>query len=69
MAQVVDALLQPPLFQTAYLRGHGTLYTAVYRPRSAAIELLWPQQRWTQSLHGFGAGPRDIVFVPGETPP
>jgi predicted choloylglycine hydrolase len=69
MAQVVDALLQPPLFQTAYLRGHGTLYTAVYRPRSAAIELLWPQQRWTQSLHGFSAGQRDIVFVPGETPP
>jgi predicted choloylglycine hydrolase len=69
MAQVVDALLQPPLFQTADQRGPGTLYTAGDRPRSAAIELLWPQQRWAQSLHGVSAGQRDIVFVPGETPP
>ncbi len=45
LADATQALLQPPLFQSAYLRGHGTLYSAVYRPRSGAVELLWPGQR------------------------
>ena len=47
---VTQALLQPPLFQSSYLRGYGTLYTAVYRPQSGRVELLWPGVRWAQSL-------------------
>jgi predicted choloylglycine hydrolase len=58
------ALLQPPLFQAAYLRGYGTLYSAVYRPHSISVELLWPGQRWAQSLASFSAGERTIVFEP-----
>jgi predicted choloylglycine hydrolase len=61
---VVDALLQPPLFQSSYLRGYGTLYTAVYRPRSGRAELLWPRVRWAQSIESFNAGHRNIVYAP-----
>lgn len=36
----VDAFLEPPLFNTAYRRGFGTLYTAVYRPIEGEAEYL-----------------------------
>lgn len=58
------ALLEPPLFQTEYLRGHGTLYSALYRPRSGEVELRWPRQPpWRQSLLGFAPGERQLVYV------
>jgi predicted choloylglycine hydrolase len=63
---LADALLKPPLFQDAYQRGYGTLYTAVYRPVSGRIELRWPDQRWAQSLVGFSAGRREIRYLGGE---
>ncbi len=62
MRQVVDGLLRAPLYQSAFLRGHGTLYSAIYRPRSGQVELLWPQQSWAQSLTDFTEGQRDIVY-------
>ena len=65
----IDALLKPPLFQSAYHRGYGTLYSAVYRLCSAGIELLWPGQRWAQSLDSFVEGRREIVYTPGADPP
>ena len=64
LQQSVDALLQAPLFQSSYLRGYGTLYGAVYRPASGAVDLVWPGQRWAQTLDGFEAGEREIVYVP-----
>jgi predicted choloylglycine hydrolase len=63
--EFANALLQPPLFQSSYLRGYGTLYTAVYLPRSGRAELRWPGVRWAQSLQAFTAGRRDIVYAPG----
>lgn len=60
--QWTAAMLQPPLYQSGFLRGHGTLYGAVYRPRSAQVELLWPGQQWAQSLPAFGEGRREIVY-------
>ncbi|MFT4021596.1 MAG: C45 family autoproteolytic acyltransferase/hydrolase [Acinetobacter sp.] len=45
---VEKALLRPPLFQTAYHKGYGTLYTARYNPYALTAELLWPNQRWLQ---------------------
>jgi len=65
---VANALLQPPLFQSSYLRGYGTLYTAVYQPRSGRAELRWPCVRWAQSLQAFSAGRRDIVYASGTKP-
>ncbi len=62
LADAVAALLVPPLYQSAFLRGYGTLYSAVYRPADGTIELLWPQQRWRQSLATFASGERAIVY-------
>jgi predicted choloylglycine hydrolase len=59
---VAAALLQPPLFQTSYRRGYGTLYSAVYQPANRSVELFWQDQRWPQSLLAPQAGERDIVF-------
>src|SRR4029450_1273023 len=43
---LLAAFLCPPVFQTSYERGYGTLYAAVYRPRDASAELIWPDGRW-----------------------
>ncbi|MGS5087679.1 C45 family autoproteolytic acyltransferase/hydrolase [Hydrogenophaga sp. A37] len=64
LQQASNALLQPPLYQSAYLRGYGTLYSAIYRPRSDQVELRWPGQQWLQTVDGFAAGQREIVYVP-----
>ena len=60
--QASQALLHAPLYQHGFLRGHGTLYSAVYRPRSGRIELAWPHQQWHQSLADFQPGQRDIAY-------
>ena len=64
LTDATSALLREPLFQSAYLRGYGTLYGAVYRPRSGHVELLWPDQRWAQTLAGFAEGERHIAYRP-----
>jgi predicted choloylglycine hydrolase len=64
LQEATAVLLREPLFQSAWLRGYGTLYSAVYRPRSGSVELLWPGQRWLQSLSSFSDGERTIVFAP-----
>lgn len=65
LQSAVDALLQPPLYQSAYLRGYGTLYSVVYRPVSGRVELLWPGVRWAQAMDSFAEGRREIVYAPG----
>jgi len=40
----VANFLQPPLFQTNYHKGYGTLYTAIYRPVPASVEYRWQNQ-------------------------
>ncbi len=62
LAEASAVLLREPLFQSAWLRGYGTLYGAVYRPRSGGVELLWPDQRWVQTLSSFAEGEREIVY-------
>jgi predicted choloylglycine hydrolase len=61
----VAALLREPLYQSSWLRGYGTLYGAVYRPRSGRVDLLWPGERWSQAMDAFSHGHRNIVYVPG----
>jgi len=62
LAEATQALLQDPLHQKNYNHGHGTLYSVVYQPKSGTAELLWPGQRWAQTLQNFGPGQRDIAF-------
>jgi predicted choloylglycine hydrolase len=65
LLELTTALLQPPLFQTSYRRGYGTLYSAVYQPTDRRVELLWQDQRWQQSVLAPHAGEREIVFPSG----
>lgn len=65
---LVAAMLRPPLYQTSWERGYGTLYTAVYRPRSGTVELHWPGERWAQRLEDFAEGERELAFVTPATP-
>jgi predicted choloylglycine hydrolase len=62
---VVAAMLRPPLYQTAYNRGYGTLYTSVYVPSEHSAELIWPNGRWTQAVNDFHEGSRTVAL---ETP-
>ena len=67
--ELLKAFLRPPVFQTAYSRGYGTLYTALYRPEDASAELIWPGARWQQSCALFEEGSRSIRFAEGTAPP
>ena len=58
---------QPPVYQTSYGRGYGTLYTAMYRPDEASAELIWPSARWKQSCADFHEGTRIVTFGEGTT--
>jgi predicted choloylglycine hydrolase len=59
----VDALvgefLRPPLYNTAYDQGFGTMYTAVYRPAEGVADFVWPAARWRR---GFDS-PSDTCTV------
>jgi hypothetical protein len=65
-ADPAAAFLEPPLFTTAYADGFGTLYTAAYRPRDAAVEYRWRGARWRQSLDAFEEGTRTIRLPASE---
>jgi predicted choloylglycine hydrolase len=66
--RLLRAFLRPPLHSTAYRHGFGTLYTAVYRPRSLQLEYLWPHTSWPLPLTHFVEGRRSVLFplVPNE---
>jgi len=57
----IAAFLRRPLYSSAFDRGFGTLYTAVYRPRKGEMELRWPRAAWPLNLHAFEEGTRRIV--------
>jgi predicted choloylglycine hydrolase len=63
-AAFVSAFLRPPLYSLNFEHGFGTLYTAVYRPDQASLELRWPGICWRQSLDHFSEGTRDIELDP-----
>lgn len=60
---LLAALLAPPLYQRAWDRGYGTLYTAVYRPHSGRVELHWPAEGWPQQIGDFREGERHFAFT------
>jgi hypothetical protein len=59
---LLPTFLRPPVYQTAYGRGCGTLYTAVHQPSRAAAELVWPGARWHQDCRNFAGGRRAVGF-------
>ncbi|MDX1595161.1 MAG: C45 family peptidase, partial [Gammaproteobacteria bacterium] len=68
---LVGAFLSPPLHNSDFSKGFGTLYTAVYRPRRARMELLWPgRSPWTHAFAHFGEGQVDVDLpLAGHVPP
>jgi predicted choloylglycine hydrolase len=60
--RLIQSFLRSPVYSTAYERGFGTLYTAVYWPHSGEMTYLWPNAAWHQSFRAFEAGVRAIHF-------
>ena len=46
----ISAFLQPPLYNTAYAEGFGTMYTAAYRPRDGVVDYVWPGSTWRRGF-------------------
>lgn len=50
---MLDKFLKPPLYHTQFMKGFGTLYTAVYHPNEKTVELIWPLKKRTYSFDVF----------------
>ena len=48
--RLIASFLEPPLHNTSYARGFGTLYTAAYFPTEGRAEYHWPGFAWRQSF-------------------
>jgi predicted choloylglycine hydrolase len=62
LAQLVDSFLTEPVWRDPARHGWGTLYTACYRPREAAMALYWRGGEWRQTLDRFEPGRRVVPF-------
>lgn len=61
-ADLIASFLRPPLYSSAFAKGYGTLYTAVYRPTGRTVEYLWPATIWKLGFDTFEEGSRTISF-------
>jgi predicted choloylglycine hydrolase len=59
---LAEAFLAEPLFQRGYTQGFGTLFTTEYDPDAGAMTLLWPGDRWRQTLDDFKPGCRLVHY-------
>ena len=48
-----NRFLQSPLYNTAFSKAFGTLYTASYSPEKSEVELIWPSKSLTLNLENF----------------
>ena len=46
----ISAFLRPPLYNTAYAKGFGTMYTAAYRPDEGVVDYVWPGSTWRRGF-------------------
>ena len=58
--------LQPPLFNTKFARGFGTLYTAAYYPCRRECHYLWPENAWRFNFENFEEKEYPISFIDPE---
>jgi predicted choloylglycine hydrolase len=59
----VAAFLEPPLRNTDYAQGFGTIYTAAYHPTDGRVEYLWPGSVWEKSFHRFQENEHAQTFI------
>jgi predicted choloylglycine hydrolase len=53
MGDALRHFLKPPLRQTDYANGFGTLFTAETDPQRRSIRLVWPEEEMAQDLGAF----------------
>lgn len=58
----IGAFQRPPLYSTAFGRGFGTVYTAVYWPKKGRATYLWPGVEWQHRITAPAEGHRHIRF-------
>ncbi|MEU0298339.1 C45 family peptidase [Streptomyces sp. NPDC006175] len=58
----VSVMLKPPLYQSAYDEGLGTVYTARYRPFEGRVTYYWPGEAWEQSFDDFAPESRAVTI-------
>lgn len=59
-ADLLQAFLEAPLYNTRYERAFGTIYTSAYDPVQLQASFLWPGMRVDQGLDDFSPGTRSI---------
>jgi predicted choloylglycine hydrolase len=59
---LLAGFLRPPVFNSAYHRGFGTLYTAVYKPQQTSVDYLWPGHHWHFSMDHFDEQRCEIAY-------
>ena len=64
---LISRLLSPPLHNTAYAEGFGTIYTAVYRPLEGVVEYVWPDSRWQRTFDSPSAS-HEVLLGAGLEP-
>ncbi|MEN2282105.1 C45 family peptidase [Algoriphagus sp. SE2] len=60
--KLTKVFLKPPLYNTNFSEGYGTLYTAVYKPIEGLVELHWPQDKMIQTFDNFTEVHKVITF-------
>lgn len=59
---MVQKFLSPPLYNRAYEKAFGTLYTAAYLPDSNSVHYYWPGKQLTQRIGDFKAGKMSVTL-------
>jgi predicted choloylglycine hydrolase len=59
----IAAFLEPPLHNTEYAQGFGTIYTAAYHPTEGRVEYRWPESVWEQSFDRFEETGHTQTFI------
>jgi predicted choloylglycine hydrolase len=62
---LVRAFGRPPLYNTAYANGFGTIYTAAYRPDLGVVDYRWPRSTWRR---GFDSPDATHTTMLGQAP-
>lgn len=58
--------LKPPLYQSRFARGFGTLYDAAYYPQRDSCEFFWPHNSWAFNFEEFVARDYLMAFIDPE---
>ncbi|MEX2597921.1 MAG: C45 family peptidase [Salibacteraceae bacterium] len=59
---IINRFLAPPLFNTAYEKAFGTLYTAAYYPIDRSVRFIWQGKEIYQSFEHFEEGKSSILL-------